>query len=154
MVDHQQPLAGGARLASHWPNADAAHWRLSRPRCSGGSLRSPGQRETSRRSGGGGRPPVLEGDDKDDVVWLLVAVDDQHPPPRPRMNRNGLQRPSSCRPIRGNCSRTRSERLTRSLVSGGRLCVRIMRSRSLTAAVLSLTSANVQKDRESVESGQ
>src|ERR1035441_1862907 len=83
MVDHQQPLAGGARLASHWPNADAAHWRLSRPRCSGGSLRSPGQRETSRRSGGGGRPPVLEGDDKDDVVWLLVALDDQHPPPRP-----------------------------------------------------------------------
>jgi hypothetical protein len=42
----------------------------------------------------------------------------------------------------GNCSRTRRERLTRSLVSDGRLWVTIIRSRSSTATALSLTSAN------------
>lgn len=42
----------------------------------------------------------------------------------------------------GNCSSARSERLTRSLVLGGRLWVTIMRSRSSTAIALSLTSAN------------
>jgi hypothetical protein len=58
------------------------------------------------------------------------------------MKRIGCQRPSSCRPMVGNCSRTRRERLTRSLVSDGRLWVMMMRSRSSTAIALSLTSAN------------
>lgn len=58
------------------------------------------------------------------------------------MKRIGYQRPSSCRPMLGNCSRARRERLTRSLVSDGRLWVTIMRSRSSTATPLSLTSAN------------
>ena len=70
----------------------------------------------------------------------------------PRTTRIGAQRPSSCRPIRGNCSRTRSERWTRSLVSTGRLCDTIMRSRSSTAGTLSLTFANVQSSSRAIVS--
>ena len=78
---------------------------------------------------------VLDRHDDDAVIVLDEDVHDKHPAPRTEQEAEVSPPPGQLRPEAREPSERTSERLTRRFVSIGRLCVRISRSRSATAAV-------------------